>query len=474
MIDSYKKSGYFESTVVGTVIALLSTTIGALLSLVGAWIASGILLSVTFITWALIHSELALLSTIVIYSLIPFGTLPFKFILTPTFLDITIATVYLVFFLQRLKNDRRPLISTPAHIPIIIFIMLSVLSFVLGSSNTLIGPNLLRKFVGYILNISMALIIVDQVHNRYILKRIIRIILLSGFAAAILGIGLYFAPRNLSELILNYLSVFNYPSGNVLRYIEDNPANPLRAIGTSVDPNIFGGLLAIVAALLVPQITSSKPIFKQKFTSMLMLFVIITSLLLTYSRTAMSALLASMIFVAVIKNRKVLWIISAMIILILFLPLSQQYVSHFTDAIKGQDLATSMRLGEYKDALILISRYPAFGVGFGGTPDIDIYLGVSSAYLLLSEQVGLIGFTSFVIIITSVFVWGIKHRSASLTNKDLSSQWLGIYGALVATTIIGVFDHYFVNLDFQSSQTCFWVIVGLALSVTRISQEIKN
>ena len=251
MIDSYKKSGYFESTVVGTVIALLSTTIGALLSLVGTWIASGILLSVTFITWALIHSELALLSTIVIYSLIPFGTLPFKFILTPTFLDITIATVYLVFFLQRLKNDRRPLISTPAHIPIIIFIMLSVLSFVLGSSNTLIGPNLLRKFVGYILNISMALIIVDQVHNRYILKRIIRIILLSGFAAAILGIGLYFAPRNLSELILNYLSVFNYPSGNVLRYIEDNPANPLRAIGTSVDPNIFGGLLAIVAACLL-------------------------------------------------------------------------------------------------------------------------------------------------------------------------------------------------------------------------------
>ena len=274
MIDSYKKSGYFESTVVGTVIALLSTTIGALLSLVGAWIASGILLSVTFITWALIHSELALLSTIVIYSLIPFGTLPFKFILTPTFLDITIATVYLVFFLQRLKRDRRPLISTPAHIPIIIFIMLSVLSFVLGSSNTLIGPNLLRKFVGYILNISMALIIVDQVHNRYILKRIIRIILLSGFAAAILGIGLYFAPRNLSELILNYLSVFNYPSGNVLRYIEDNPANPLRAIGTSVDPNIFGGLLAIVAALLVPQTTSSKPIFKQKFASMLMLVVI--------------------------------------------------------------------------------------------------------------------------------------------------------------------------------------------------------
>ena len=259
----------------------------------------------------------------------------------------------------------------------------------------------------------------------------------------------------------------------MLRYIEDNPANPLRAIGTSVDPNIFGGLLAIVAALIVPQISTSNPIFKQRLTVVLMLIVTITSLVLTYSRTAMSALLASMIFVAIIRKRKTLWIIAAMLLLVLFLPLSQQYVSHFTDAIKGQDLATSMRLGEYKDALVLISRYPTFGVGFGGTPDIDIYLGVSSAYLLLAEQVGLIGFSSFLIVITTVFVWGIKHRLASLTNKRLSSQWLGIYGALVATTIIGVFDHYFVNLDFQSSQTCFWVLIGLSLAITRISQELK-
>ncbi|MCB9162257.1 MAG: hypothetical protein H6644_20845 [Caldilineaceae bacterium] len=34
----------------------------------------------------------------------------------------------------------------------------------------------------------------------------------------------------------------------------------------------------------------------------------------------------------------------------------------------GEDLATQMRFGEYKDALILIGRYPLFGVGFTGTP----------------------------------------------------------------------------------------------------------
>ena len=473
MIEAYKTSNYRVSTVVGTVIGILSTAFGALLSFADTWIAASILMSATFITWVLIQSEIALWSTIIIFTLIPFGTLPIKLILTPTFLDVTIATVYMVFLSERLKTNRRSLAFTPAHIPIIVFILLSILSFVLGLGNAVHSPNLFRKFVAYILNIALALIIVEQVRNRDVLGRLIKIIMVSGFAAAILGIALYVAPPNLAERSLNYLSVFNYPSGNMLRYIEDNPTNPLRAIGTSVDPNIFGGLLAIVAALLVPQISTRTPIFGRRSISILMLAVTIIALFLTYSRTAMTALLAAMTFVAVIRYRRVFWVIAATILLISFLPLSQQYVSHFTDVIKGQDLATSMRFGEYKDALILINRYPAFGVGFGGTPDADIYLGVSSAYLLLSEQVGLIGFSSFTIVIATVFIWGIKHRLDALTNNGLASQWLGIYGALLATTIIGLFDHYYVNLEFQSSQTCFWVIVGLALAVTRISQELK-
>ncbi len=473
MIEAYKTSNYRVSIFVGTMIGILSTTFGALLSFAGASIASGLLMSATFIAWALIQSELALWSTIIIFTLIPFGTLPIKLILTPTFLDITIATVYFVFLAGRLKTNRRPLAFTPAHIPIVIFILLSILSFVLGLGNAVHSPNLFRKFVGYVLNIALALIVIEQVHNRDILRRLITIIMVSGFAAAILGIVFYFAPQNLVERSLNYLSTFNYPSGNVLRYIEDNPTNPLRAIGTSVDPNVFGGLLAIVAAMLVPQIGTKTPIFGRRSTTMIMLVVTIIALFLTYSRTAMTAFLTSMTFIATIRYRKLFWVIAATILVTSFLPWSQQYVSHFIDAIKGQDLATSMRFGEYKDALILISRYPVFGVGFGGTPDADIYLGVSSAYLLLAEQVGLIGLSSFIIVIATVFIWGMRHRVYALTDNGLASQWLSIYGALLATTIIGVFDHYFVNLEFQSSQTCFWVIVGLALAVTRISQELK-
>jgi O-antigen ligase len=57
------------------------------------------------------------------------------------------------------------------------------------------------------------------------------------------------------------------------------------------------------------------------------------------------------------------------------------------------------RLGEYKDALILIQRYPILGVGFSGSPDIDTYIGVSNMYLLIAEEMGLVGLTAYMAII---------------------------------------------------------------------------
>jgi O-antigen ligase len=73
------------------------------------------------------------------------------------------------------------------------------------------------------------------------------------------------------------------------------------------------------------------------------------------------------------------------------LPPAQTYVAHLVEGLMLQDRATLMRLGEYKDALALISRYPWFGVGFGGSPDADLYVGVSSLYLLMAEIMGVVG-----------------------------------------------------------------------------------
>jgi hypothetical protein len=151
------------------------------------------------------------------------------------------------------------------------------------------------------------------------------------------------------------------------------------------------------------------------------------------------------------------------------LPLSQTYINRFLEGFQFADLATQMRLGEYKDALILIGRYPLLGVGFAGTPDIDIYLGVASVYFTIASNMGLLGLLGFFAVMTAVFVYAWSARAAVRATPGLDAIWLGIQAGLIGALANGVLDHYFFNLEFMAAATIFWIYVGLMLATTRIS-----
>jgi hypothetical protein len=156
---------------------------------------------------------------------------------------------------------------------------------------------------------------------------------------------------------------------------------------------------------------------------------------------------------------------------VLFVPVARDYVAHFAEGVQGQDLATQMRFGEYKDALILINRYPLLGVGFAGTPEIDTYLGVSSAYLIMTEEMGLAGLSVFCLALLTVFGWGYRHRRQVFEDDKLAPLWLGAHAGLAAALTVGLVDHYFFKLDFQPAGTIFWIFVGLCLAATRLADE---
>ena len=164
-----------------------------------------------------------------------------------------------------------------------------------------------------------------------------------------------------------------------------------------------------------------------------------------------------------------MWLLALSAGLVLLLPQAQAYVLHFGAGLRGADLATHMRFGDYKDALELIGRYPFLGVGFGGAPDVDLYLGVSSAYLLMAEQTGLLGLAAFALVLATTLGWGATHARTALRSAALAPAWLGAHAALVAALVIGIFDHYFVHLEFHPLQTLFWLVLGLALATTRLA-----
>ena len=130
-----------------------------------------------------------------------------------------------------------------------------------------------------------------------------------------------------------------------------------------------------------------------------------------------------------------------------------------------------MRLGEYKDALILISRHPWIGVGFVGTPETSLYIGVSNVYLLIAEEMGLIGLGVFLLIIFLFFqqVWLAWPKVRE--EEGLEAILLGLAASVAGVLMGGFLDHYFFNLSFPHSVSIFWIYLGLAMVAVRLGTE---
>lgn len=453
----------------GLALALGAVGIGALLGLAGPLITVGVLLGLAAGVFVLSRLEFALWAALAVILLLPFASLPFRLVFTPTFLDLTMLAVVFVYTLQWMTGERRRLTTTPAHAPIVIFLALLIFSFVAGLPNGPLTSNLIRQFAEMVLSIAFALVLVDVLDTRQKLERLVRLVLVGGTLTALIGITLYALPDATAERALSALRVFGYPAGGVIRYIEDNPENAERAVATSVDPNALGGTLAMLGALTAPQLLTRRNLFGNRGLALIAFGLIVTCLVLTFSRGALAALVAGLLVIAALRYRRLLLVLALGGALLLTLPMTQGYVERFVQGVQGEDLATQMRFGEYKDALTLIRRYPWLGVGFAGTPEADIYLGVSNAYLLIASKMGLVGLAGFGLVMATVLGWTLVRRRELAADESLAAIGLGLFAGLVAALTVGIFDHYFFNLAFQAAGALFWIFVGLCLAANRLT-----
>jgi O-antigen ligase len=183
---------------------------------------------------------------------------------------------------------------------------------------------------------------------------------------------------------------------------------------------------------------------------------------------------AALVVLALLRYRKLGLLLLVALALIWVLPFTQTYVNHFIEGLQGEDLATQMRFGEYRDALTLIQRYPVLGVGFAGSPDIDMYVSVANVYLLIAVEMGLVGLAAFLLVVGVLFVEAAQAWRHVRRGSQLEPIWYGLHAALVGALVGGVFDHYFFNLAFHHSVVFFWLFVGLAMVASRLVRAAAN
>ncbi|MGD2143916.1 MAG: O-antigen ligase family protein [Anaerolineae bacterium] len=455
--------------------AALAVGVGFLLAEFGFLIAGAGMMAVFLGLWMLRDIEVAYWCVIGVVCLLPFGSFPFDIGFTPTLLDAALGGLFLVWLLRVAADVPTGFAATPLGLPVVVFALLAMGSFVFGLGHVPLALGFLQYYVRHfgevMLSVALFFLVVNTVQDDQRLRRVVRALIIGAFGAAVLGVVLYVvADRISADLAIRTLSAlgrFGYPTGpGVLRYIRENPELPMRATSTAVDPNVLGSLLNLALAISVPQLFSGRPVIHRRYL-LPMLAVMSLCLGLTLSRGSMVGLAAALVAVAALRYRKLWVLLAAALAVMLLLPQTHALVKHFIEGFRIQDLATQMRMGEYKDALILIGRHPLLGVGFAGSPDIDTYIGVANVYLLIAEQMGVIGLTSFLAVMGVLFgrFW---HTRSWAVETDAEPLFWGLHAGIIGALVGGIFDHYFFNLDFHHSVTLFWLVVGLATAATEL------
>jgi len=452
--------------------AALAVGVGYLLAEFGLAIASVGLAALFVGLWMLRDVEVAYWAVIGVVCLLPFASFPFSIGFTPTLLDAALGALFLIWVLQIATGLQREFVGTSLGLPIGVFMLLAVGSFVFGLAHAPLTSYVLRHFAEILLSVALFFLVVNTVRDSARLQRIVRVLLLGAFGAATLGIVLHAVAAYISDdLVIRVLSALGrlgYPTGpGVLRYIRDDPELPMRATSTSVDPNVLGSLLNLTLGIGVPQLFAQRPLIRRRYLAP-MLGTMALCLGLTISRGSLVGIAVALAAVATLRYRRLWPFLLVALVLFLTLPQTQDVVTHFIEGFMVEDLATQMRVGEYKDAFILIGRYPWLGVGFAGSPDIDTYIGVANVYLLIAEQMGLIGLASFLTVMGVLLARFWRNRSLAAANPQLEPLWWGLHTGLIGALVGGLADHYFFNLDFHHSVTLFWLVVGLATAATEM------
>jgi len=406
------------------------------------------------------------LAFVLIASVLPFAVLPVRVVFALTLVDLAL-TALLVAWLARLLLRREPLVRTAVDAPLIVFVVVAIVAFVLGTAHSPTPGETVRLFLKLINSTLLFFGATQVVRSQRDLARVTRTLIAGGAAAAMLALALYLLPGEGALDILGGLGALGYPTGpDVLRPLAGTET--LRATGTSVDPNLLGGLLMSAGTLAVAQLLATQAVLSRPWLIALVL-PILGVMPLTYSRSAWVGLAAGVGFLALFRERKAWAVIGLAIAALVALPQGQTVLARLGSGLAASDQASVMRLDEYRNAFQIIQRYPMLGIGFGDAPDVDLTAGVSSIYLLLAEQVGLVGLACFLSAV-GLALW-LSFRAHIPRDGQLGGLVSGLQAALVAALVAGLFDHYFVSIRFPHMVALFWLLVALLLVATGLAVE---
>jgi O-antigen ligase len=399
---------------------------------------------------------------VIVVALLPFGVIPVQVGVQLTLVDAVLIATYSALLLGGLVDLKN---LGASGLLLIGFVLVAVLAFVAGAAASPTPPELVRRFAKLVAATLFFLVARRLLSTRQVLERLTRWLMLAGAIQGAIGAALYLLPPTTQLNLLSSLAPLGYPTTDVLRYVpgpNDTYTTQLRATGTSIDPNVFGGTLMLALLLIAVQLVAPRPVMRRGWLAGLAVPTV-AGVVLSLSRASWVGLGAGLLVVGLLRYRRILVLGLIGLAVVLALPVGQDVVPRFVSGFSVADRATAFRVGEYANALMLIQRYPLLGIGFGASPDIDVTAGVSSVYLLVAEQTGLLGLALYVAAAFGVASGGLR-RLRRTVDPTLDGVLAAFVAAVCGALVAGLLDHYFANQVFPHAVALFWLYAGALAS----------
>jgi O-antigen ligase len=388
---------------------------------------------------------------IFIFPLGQFSRIPIAFSGFPEiriyYLDLTVFLIFLSWTAWHLSSKKAvrwpPFFNNLAIIYgiLLVSVILNFLSFKL--EEIIIGFSYFSRFFFYSF---LSLILFDLHKNKFKINR-------SSISPFFSWTGLVLAILGLMQYLLIPDTRFLASLGWDLHYY--------RVIGPILDPNFMGILLTLPILAVLSEFLNQRRI---SFKKLALLCLIVTSFLLTYSRSSYLALIAGVmaLFVLNKKAKLIFFFLIIFFISIFLLPRPGG------EGVKLERTASILQRSEsWQTAVEIWRRSPLFGVGFnnyryqlhrlGFLPQNDwreshAASGVENSFLLILATSGVLGLAAF--------VWFLLKYFQTLLTMRKSPVFVFTFSGLVSILIHCLFINSFF---YPWVMIYFWTILALGV-----------
>ncbi len=245
-----------------------------------------------------------------------------------------------------------------------------------------------------------------------------------------------------------------------------------RMYATLFNPNLLGEYLLLVLSVSGTLLVwlNKKKRWSKVWSLMLVSFICLLCLILTYSRGSWISLALMVAYWGIMLDKRLLWFLLAIPGVLFFY--HGEVASRLWSLFDRQDTSVALRWALWDSTTYMIKENPMFGIGWNAF--LDVYpeynyfiqegkIQIYHAHNMFLNILAEVGIPGALFYFSSMYGLVIEAFSARKKVNGYQAVMCYAFGAVVlSVTVSGFFDH---NLYSHQVSVVFWQIAGLMASV---------